>query len=62
MKKKTHSHYQLMTKDGRLWGEGIATKKEAIKYRNRTWRSIDVVKITTIIEVVNEGKPESGYE
>lgn len=64
MKKKirSHFHYQLMTKDGRPWGGAIATKKEAIKHRNRTWRSINVAKITTTVEVVNEGKLESGYE
>lgn len=48
--------YHLQTKDGRPWGGGIKRKREAIRFRNKIWKQIDVVRITTIIEPISLGK------
>lgn len=45
-------NYQMRTKDGRPWGGTFKQKRQAIRQKNRTWPQINVVRITTIIEVV----------
>ena len=57
MKKVTKTvEYQLQTKNGSPWSANIKNKRAAIRWRNRTWPQIDVIKVTTIVEVVDEGK------